>query len=189
MTQFPLASDANADDVLSFWFEETKPYQWYRRDKAFDHLCAARFSVLHKAAASGALDVWRAKPRNALARIIILDQFSRNMFRDTPQAFAFDILALDAARDAIARRFDLLFPSNMQAFFLMPYMHAESPSVQEDSVRLFKTRHRGGGNLSFAVEHRDIVRRFGRFPHRNNILGRASTPEEIQFLKAGGFNP
>ena len=183
------ASQENADAVLAFWFDETKPYQWYRRDPGFDRHCRDRFGALHKAAASGALDAWRAKPRNALARIIILDQFSRNIFRDTPNAFAFDGLALAAARDAVARRFDLLFPPSMQSFFLMPFMHAEDRAVQEESVRLFKTRNRGAGNLSYAVEHLDIVRRFGRFPHRNRILGRASTAAEIQFLKHGGFNP
>ncbi len=182
-------TDARADAVLAFWFHETKPFQWYRRDPAFDLLCATRFGALHEAAANGALNVWRAKPRTALARIIILDQFSRNMFRDTPGAFAFDPLALSAARDALARRFDLLFPPNVQQFFLMPFMHAEDLSVQEDSVRLFKTRQRGGGNLSFAIDHRNIVRHFGRFPHRNNILRRRSTPDEVQFLARGGFNP
>ncbi len=187
--QARLVSQENADAVLSFWFDETKPYQWYRRDPAFDRHCGSRFGALHKAAADGALDVWRVKPRNALARIIILDQFSRNIFRDTPNAFAFDGLALAAARDAVARRFDLLFPPNMQAFFLMPFMHAEDLSVQEESVRLFKSRSRGAGNLSYAIQHRDIVRRFGRFPHRNRILKRTSTPAEIQFLKRGGFNP
>lgn len=187
--RFPLASDQNADAVLSFWFAETKPYQWYRRDPAFDAACMRRFDALHEAAANGALDIWRAKPRTALARIIILDQFSRNMFRDTPGAFAFDPMALIAARDAVGRRFDLLFTPNVQQFFLMPFMHAEDLSVQETSVQLFKTRQRGGGNLSYAIDHRDIVARFGRFPHRNRILGRRSAPEEIQFLKAGGFNP
>lgn len=187
--RFPLASDDNADAVLSFWFTETRPYQWYRRDPAFDTACAQRFGALHEAAAGGGLDAWRAKPRNALARIIILDQFSRNMFRDTPGAFAFDPLALAAARDALARRFDFLFPPNMRAFFMMAFMHGEKLSVQEESVRLFKTRQNGAGSLSYAIDHRDILRRFGRFPHRNRILGRRSTAEEIQFLKAGGFNP
>ena len=184
-----LAAQENADAVLSFWFDETKPFQWYRRDPIFDRLCADRFGELHKAAVDGALDAWRAKPRNALARIIVLDQFPRNIFRDTPGAFASDGLALAAARDAVKRRFDLLFQPRMQSFFLMPFMHAEDLSVQEESVRLFETRQRGGLNRSYAIEHRDIVRRFGRFPHRNHILGRVSTPGEIQFLKSGGFNP
>ena len=153
--EFPTASDKNADAVLSFWFTETKPYQWYRRDPSFDATCARRFGALHAAAADGALDAWRAKPRNALARIIILDQFSRNMFRDTPGAFAFDPLALTAARDALARRFDLLFPPNMQAFFMMPFMHGEDLSVQEECVRLFKTRQNGASNLAYAIDHRE----------------------------------
>ena len=182
-------TDAAAEDVLAFWFEETRPAQWFRRDKTFDALCARRFGGLHEAATAGALDVWRAKPRNALARIIVLDQFSRNIYRDDPRAFAQDAAALDAARDAVRRRFDMLFPPSWQAFFLMPFMHAEDLSAQEESVRYFMTRHPGAGNLSYAIEHRNIIRRFGRFPHRNKVFGRISTPEEIQFLKRGGFNP
>ncbi|MEO1250767.1 MAG: DUF924 family protein [Pseudomonadota bacterium] len=181
--------NAYAEDVLSFWFEETKPSQWYRRDARFDALCRRRFGPLLAAARDGALDVWRASPRPALARIIILDQFSRNIYRDDSRAFAQDPLALSAARDAVARRFDLLFPQRMQAFFLMPFMHAEDMAAQDLSVRYFMTRHPGAGNLSYAIDHRDIIDRFGRFPHRNRILGRRSTPEEIQFLKRGGFNP
>lgn len=182
-------SDTVAEDVLTFWFRESKPAQWYRRSKSFDDEIGARFGAIHQAAATGAFDAWRAKPRTALARIIVLDQFSRNMFRDDRRAFAQDPLALAAAQDAVSRRFDLLFPAKMQAFFLMPFMHAEDLSAQEDSVRHFKTRQRGAGNLSYAIEHRDIVKRFGRFPHRNKVLGRKSTPAEIQYLKSGGFNP
>lgn len=187
--RYPAVSDKNADAVLSFWFEESKPAQWFRRDSAFDAICAKRFGAPHKAAANGDLDAWSAKPRTALARILILDQFSRNIYRDKAKAFAFDPLALAAARDAVARRFDFLFPPKSQAFFLMPYMHAEDLAVQEECVQIFKTRQRGAANLPYAIQHRDIVKRFGRFPHRNKVLGRASTPEEIQFLKRGGFNP
>lgn len=186
---WPAANSANAKDVLSFWFEETKPRQWYRRDSAFDATCARRFGALLEAAKTGALDVWRASPQMALARIIILDQFSRNIYRDDPRAFAQDPLALAAAQDAVTRRFDMIFPARKQAFFLMPFMHADSLAMQEVSVRHFKTRHRGNENLPYAVEHWKIIQRFGRFPHRNAILGRVSSPAEIQFLKNGGFNP
>lgn len=186
----PLRPDADhAEAVLDFWFGQSKPGQWYQRDAAFDREIKRRFSDLHKAAKDGALDVWRAAPRHALARIIILDQFSRNLYRDDPRAFTQDDMALMAARDALARRFDLLFAPDAQAFFLMPFMHSEDIDVQEMCVRLFKTRQPGAGNLPYALEHRDIIARFGRFPHRNGVLGRQSTPAEKQFLARGGFNP
>ncbi len=182
------AADA-AEAILHFWFVEAKPYQWFRRDKAFDQTIRERFGALHKAAKARRLDVWRAHPRQSLALIILLDQFSRNLYRDDARAFAQDPLALSFARDALRRRFDQLYAPREQAFFYMPFMHAEDLSVQEECVRLFKARLPATGNLSYAIEHRDIVKRFGRFPHRNKVLGRASTPEEIAFLKAGGFNP
>ena len=179
----------SANDVLTFWFEATKPSQWYRRDHAFDREIENHFSKLHDAAANGTLDTWQSEPQSALARIIILDQFSRNIFRDDPRAFAVDDLALAAARDAITRDFDLQFPEQQQAFFLMPFMHAETLSVQKESVQHFTNRQPGRSNLSYAIEHHDIIEKFGRFPHRNKILGRQSTPEEIQYLETGGFNP
>ncbi|MHA7872951.1 MAG: DUF924 family protein [Hyphococcus sp.] len=182
-------TNAAAEDILSFWFEETKPYQWYRRDARFDALCQARFGALHAAAREGRIDVWRAHPRQALALIILLDQISRNLYRDDPRAFAQDAMALAAAREAIGRRFDQRYAPRERAFFYMPFMHAEDVSVQEECVALFKARLPGTGNVSYAIEHRDIVKRFGRFPHRNRILGRAPTPAEIQFLRSGGFNP
>ena len=180
---------ATAEAVLNFWFVETRPYQWFRRDAAFDAVCAQRFSGLHAAARTGALDAWRAHPRHALARILILDQFSRNLYRDDPRAFAQDGLAVDAAEDAVRRRFDQLYPPKERAFFYMPFMHSEDLAVQERSVALFKARLPGTMNMPYALEHWRIVKRYGRFPHRNRILGRRSTPAEIAFLKAGGFNP
>jgi len=146
-----------------------------------------RFSALHKAAVAGRLDAWRAHPRHALALIILLDQFSRNMFRDDPRSFAQDKLALDVARGAITRRYDRLYGSRERAFFYMPFMHCEDLDVQGKSVTLFKARCMD--NITHAYEHHDIIKRFGRFPHRNKVLGRISTPVEIAFLKAGGFNP
>jgi len=183
----PRPTSRNAQNVLSFWFEDTKPYQWYRRDLTFDQLIRDHFGALHEAANAGRLDAWRAHPRYALALIILLDQFSRNMFRDDPRSFAQDSRALDAARDAIHRRFDWLHPPQMRAFFYMPFMHAEDLDVQEESVALFKARCMD--NITHACDHHDIIKRFGRFPHRNKILGRKSTPAEVAFLKAGGFNP
>ncbi|MEO1137383.1 MAG: DUF924 family protein [Pseudomonadota bacterium] len=182
-------TNENGDAVLDFWFEETKPYQWFRRDDGFDAVCAHRFGALHEAARKGRLDVWRAHPRYALSLIIILDQFSRNIYRDTPLAFAQDGQALAVAREAIGRRFDRLTDDKRRAFFYMPFMHAETLPVQQESVRLFTAQMPGTMNLPFAIEHRNIVKRFGRFPHRNKIFGRVSTPDEIAFLNAGGFNP
>lgn len=179
----------NAEAVLSFWFGETKPYQWFRRDGTFDRTVRARFGALHEAAGAGRLNVWRAHPRHSLSLILILDQFSRNIWRDDPRAFTWDAHALRIAREALRRRFDMLVNDRKKAFFYMPFMHSEDLSVQEETVRLFKAQLPGAMNLPYAIEHRDIIARFGRFPHRNRILGRQSTPEEIAFLKAGGFNP
>lgn len=182
-------TNQNGEAVLCFWFEETKPYQWFRRDDKFDAAIARRFGALHEAAANGALEVWRAHPRYALSLILILDQFSRNLYRDTPKAFAQDVHALNVAREALARHFDRLVDDKRRAFFYMPFMHAENLSVQEECVALFKARLPATMNAPFAIEHRDIVKRFGRFPHRNDTFGRRSTPDEIRFLRHGGFNP
>lgn len=182
-------TNTNGDAVLRFWFEESKPYQWFRRDDAFDAAIKARFGALYRAASEGRLEVWRAHPVYSLSLIILLDQFSRNLFRGDPRTFAQDDHALAVAREAITRRFDQLVHAKRRAFFYMPFMHAESLAVQGESVDLFKARLPSTMNVPFAIEHRDIVKRFGRFPHRNNVLGRTSTPDEIAFLKAGGFNP
>ncbi|WDI32299.1 DUF924 domain-containing protein [Hyphococcus flavus] len=179
----------NAERILSFWFEDTKPYQWFRRDAVFDAKIRRRFGALHEAAKAGKLDAWRAHSRHSLSLIILLDQFSRNIYRDDARAFAQDRQALDVAREAIRRRFDKLYSARERAFFYMPFMHSEDMSVQDECVALFKSQLPSTMNVPYAIEHRDIVKRFGRFPHRNHILGRASAPEEIAFLKAGGFNP
>lgn len=180
---------AAAESILTFWFEEAKPYQWFRRDDDFDAEIARRFAHYVAAAKAGHLDVWRAHPRYSLALIILLDQFSRNLFRDTPRAFAQDAQALEIAREAIRRRHDKLADDRTKAFYYMPFMHAEDLNVQIESVALFKAHLPSTMNMPFAIEHYEIVRDYGRFPHRNKILGRESTQAEIAFLKAGGFNP
>jgi len=188
----PLQGQSGADAaeaILKFWFEETKPYQWFRRDLEFDARIRTRFSALHQSSISGALDGWSENPRPALARIILLDQFSRNIFRDDPRAFAHDHLALEAAQDAIARGHDKSFDAKERAFFYMPFMHCEDLASQERCVELTKERLPGSTNESHAIEHCDIIKKFGRFPHRNKVLGRVSTAAEIEFLKTGGFNP
>ena len=178
-----------ADAIFSFWFEQSKPWQWFRRDPSFDAVIVERFGPLHEAATAGKLNVWRSHPRHALSFIILLDQFSRNMFRGSAQTFAADGIALNAAREAIWRRYDQLYAPRERAFFYMPFMHAEDLVVQNECVNLFNARMPDSGNLHHATQHRDIVARFGRFPHRNKVLGRQSTPEEISYLKSGGFNP
>ena len=182
-------TNAAGEAIFNFWFVESKPYQWFRRDRKFDQTIKQRFGALHKAATLGHLDAWRAHPRFSLSLIILLDQFSRNMFRDDPRTFAHDAQALDIAREAIRRRFDRIVEAKRRSFFYMPFMHAESLSVQRESVALFKARLPGTMNMPFAIEHFEIIRRFGRFPHRNKIFGRVSSPAEIASLKAGGFNP
>lgn len=177
-----------ADDVLRFWFVESGRKKWFRGGPRFDAEIRARFSAHYAAASAGLLDHWRASPNSALALLIILDQFSRNMFRRDARAFAADPLARLVAGGAIARRFDRIAPAEARAFFYLPFMHSESLADQQRSVALFKAAMPGSSNLPHAIERAQIVRRFGRFPHRNEVLGRCSTPEEIAYLRDGGFS-
>lgn len=175
--------------VLEFWFKEAGPRKWFWTSASFDDEIRKRFSQLHAEACAGRLDAWRVRPGGALALIIILDQFSRNLFRGRAQAYAYDEKARYLSNDAIGRRFDMIAPIARQPFFYMTYMHSENLADQDKCVALFKTRMPGSSNLRHAQEHRDIIARFGRFPHRNPIMGRTMRPEEATFLKAGGFNP
>ncbi len=184
----PLAG-ATAEAIHTFWFEEAKPEQWFVRDPAFDKIICERFNAAHQAACDGRLDDWRSDPRDALALILLLDQFSRNIYRDDARAFAQDALALELAKQALGRGFDQQRPDKEKDFFYMPFMHSENLAAQEQSVALFKAKLPASDNLRYAIEHHEIIARFGRFPHRNKLLGRQSTPEEIAFLGAGGFNP
>lgn len=177
------------EDVLNFWFEETRPAQWWRRDAEFDAACARRFGPLHQKAAAGELDDWLGAPRSALALVILLDQFSRNFHRDRPAAFANDARARAVAEAAIDRGFDLEVPERERAFFYMPFEHSEDLADQDRAVALFAERCPGSDYLRHAEEHRAVIRRFGRFPHRNAALGRLSTQDEIKFLEDGGFSP
>ncbi|WCM88727.1 DUF924 family protein [Acidovorax sp. NCPPB 3576] len=174
-----------ARHVLTFWFEESTPQQWFAKDDTFDAAIRKRFADLHHEAAQAALWAWRATPQGRLAEVIVLDQFSRNLHRASAQAFAQDGMALVLAQEAIAARADAVLPEAWRAFLYMPYMHSESAAVQAQSVALF-TQLGHANNLDFAVRHRDIVARFSRFPHRNAVLGRTSTPEETAFLREPG---
>ncbi len=177
--------DSSLEAVLSFWFTETSPKQWWKVDTAFDAEVRRRFGTLHHSAQLGELWEWRKQPRGRLAEIIVLDQFSRNMFRGTPQAFASDAMALALAQEAVAGGHDASLAPKERGFLYMPYQHSESRKVQQESVRLFKALD-AAEQYDFALRHKAIVDRFGRFPHRNDILGRQSTNEELEFLKQPG---
>ena len=175
----------DAEAVLRFWFEETTPKQWFAVDAAFDALIAERFGALLQAASQGELAHWRDSIRGRLAEIIVLDQFSRNVYRGTAQAFAQDAQALVLAQEAVAATLDRALPPPQRAFLYLPYMHSESAVNQQQSVQLFDQPGLED-NYRFALHHRDIIERFGRYPHRNAQLGRVSTPEELAFLQQPG---
>ncbi len=174
-----------AHDVLDFWFRQSTPEQWFRKDDTFDEAIRTRFSALHARAAQGELCGWRQDAAGRLAEVIVLDQFSRNLLRGSAQSFAQDGMALVLAQEAIARGLDDDLPPEQRAFLYMPFMHSESAAIQAESVRLF-TALGQANNLDYARQHQVIVERFGRFPHRNVVLGRESTPEEAEFLKQPG---
>lgn len=173
------------NDVLNFWFEEITPTQWWKKDADFDQLCRQRFLDLHRQAMQGELFEWRASGEGRLAEIIILDQFSRNIFRDTPAAFASDAIALILAQEAVHSGADQELTAERRTFLYMPYMHSESAKIHQEAVRLFSDLGRPE-NLEFELKHKKIIDRFGRYPHRNEILGRVSSAAELDFLQQPG---
>jgi uncharacterized protein (DUF924 family) len=170
------------DDVIHFWFEELTPADWFKKDDALDATIKTRFEKAYWAATRNELFSWRRTHQGRLSEIIILDQFSRNMFRDDPQAFAFDQLAVCLALEAIDRKVDQQLPIHQRKFIYMPLMHSESLLIHEVAVNKFEQPGLED-NLRYEHLHRDIIQRFGRYPHRNAVLGRASTAEEEAFLK------
>jgi uncharacterized protein (DUF924 family) len=187
-----VAADDDFREVLDFWFgvpPGKARAEWFRKDAAFDAGIRARFGALHARAAGGELEAWRGAADSMLALIVVLDQFSRNMYRDDPRAFAQDAHALACANEALARGDDHgLLPVQRQ-FVYMPLEHSESLADQDRCVRLMESLEafeETRGLAEWAEKHRAIVRRFGRFPHRNAVLGRATTPEEAEFLKQPG---
>lgn len=171
-------------DVVAFW-RDAGPDRWFAKDDAFDQRFHALCLPLHEAAARGALDSWRATPEGALALVLLLDQFPRNCFRGTARMFATDAAARAVASEAIEAGHDRAVEPALRVFFYLPFEHSESLEDQERSVALMAPLD--AQSRSFAEVHRDIIRRFGRFPHRNALLGRATTPEEQRFLDEGGF--
>lgn len=174
-----------ADDVLHFWFEEIAPGQHFATDAALDAVIRQRFGRAWEAARYCELWTWRATPRGRLAEILVLDQFSRNLHRGSPLAFAQDGLALALAQELVAGQHDRGLPAAERAFAYMPYMHSESLAIHDQAMLLFNQPGLEN-NLHFEVRHRDIIARFGRYPHRNAALGRASTPDEAAFLSEPG---
>ncbi len=170
------------DEVIQFWFEEVGPDRHFVKDITLDKEIKDRFEKTYWEILDGTHDSLLKSAEGSLALVIVLDQFARNMFRDTPQAFAEDNLALQFAKKAIDSGFDQVISSEKQRFFYMPFMHSEDSLVHEEAVKLFEAL----GNeltLKYEIMHKDIIDRFGRYPHRNKILGRESTPEELEFLE------
>ena len=172
-------------DVLAFW-RAAGPDKWFAKDDAFDAEIAARFGALWRAAANNELASWETTPEGALALVIVLDQFPRNMFREQARTYETDAVARAVADRALTRGFDREVPQLERRFFYLPFMHSEILADQERCLLL--ARALGDDEVTkYAEIHTDIVRRFGRFPHRNSMLGRATTPDEQAFLDAGGF--
>ena len=183
----------DAQDVLAFWFDPACEALWFGRDEAFDASIRARFGALHEAAARGELDRWVALPESWLALLLVLDQFSRNLHRDQPRAFACDARAQRIALEGIAQGFDQRLPPAWRVFAYLPLEHAESLALQERSVALtaslceaFPGEAVYANYLDYARRHQQVIARFGRFPHRNAVLGRASTAEEQHYLAQPG---
>ncbi len=182
-----------AQAVLDFWFDDAGQKAWFKLDPAFDEKVRAEFEELAKQKADeierDGGSSWEKRAFSALALIILLDQFPRNMYRDQPASFAWDHLALGAAEHAIDKGFDLQMPEPARSFFYMPYMHSESVADQKRCVELTETRLEESGTANHARKHCEVIERFGRFPHRNRLLGRLCTPEEEKFLADGGYAP
>ena len=171
--------------IINFWFEEIDSAMRWKKDAGFDALLVERFAVVHARARRCELFDWRKEPQGRLAEIIVLDQFSRNMFRDSAQAFATDPLSLALAQEAIAVGANGPLNPVEKSFLYMPFMHSESLVIHEMAVELFSEKGLES-NLDFEFRHKRIIEKFGRYPHRNALLGRKSTPEEIKFLTKPG---
>lgn len=173
------------NDVLNFWFEEIEPKAWWAADPEFDQQIKTRFLPVLQQATRGELYSWRRQARGRLAEVIVLDQFSRNVYRGKPAAFAQDGMALALAQEAVLAEAHLALSPVKRSFLYMPFMHSESSAIHEWAEQLFRDNGLEN-NYTFELRHKEIIDRFGRYPHRNNILGRDSSDEEIEFLKQPG---
>jgi uncharacterized protein (DUF924 family) len=171
--------------ILDFWFDEIDSALWWKKDDSFDALLVERFSDVYKQATRCELFEWRKQPEGRLAEIIVLDQFSRNMFRDTAEAFAYDAMSLTLSQEAVTCGADLELKPQQRAFLYMPFMHSESLQIHEIAVELFRQEDMQN-HLEFELSHKRIIEKFGRYPHRNKILGRTSSAEEVESLTRPG---
>ena len=174
---------AQLQSVIEFWFSDRVKEKWWDKDTEFDQEIKAKFLNLHRELANQNLDQYLNSAESALAVVIVLDQFSRNMFRDSAESFAYDEKALKFSQSALAQGLDQKLADDKVAFLYMPFMHSENIDDHEKAVQLFSSRKALENNLKFEYAHKKIIDRFGRYPHRNETLGRESTPEEIEFLK------
>ncbi|HBR00066.1 MAG TPA: DUF924 domain-containing protein [Cyanobacteria bacterium UBA11691] len=172
-------------EIIEFWFDQIDPKQWWKKDESLDLLIRDRFGQIHNQATLCELYPWRTDPLGRLAEIIILDQFSRNIYRNQALAFAFDSLALALAQEAISGQTNRYLTIEQKSFLYLPFMHSESLRIHEIAVELF-SQPGLESNLQFEYRHKEIIEKFGRYPHRNDLLGRLSTPEETKFLQQPG---
>jgi len=172
-------------EILRFWFEEINPAQWWSKDDALDKLITERFADIHVSATRCELFEWRKYDRGRLAEIIVLDQFSRNMYRNSPLSFAHDSLALALSQEAVSAKADETLGHAERNFLYMPFMHSESLRIHEVAIDLFRNKGTQS-SLDFEIRHKRIIEKFGRYPHRNSILCRESTAQEVEFLKQPG---
>jgi uncharacterized protein (DUF924 family) len=174
-------------DIITFWFKDTRPQQWFVKDEKFDKKIAKRFLALHSQVSKGEKESWRKSTKGRLAEIIVLDQFSRNLFRGKPESFAYDNMALALAQEAIRTGAEKKLSQIERRFLYMPYMHSESKIIHIQAMRLFGSLT-DKDSQTYEIAHKKIIEKFGRYPHRNSILGRVSTPEELEFISTNeGF--
>jgi len=176
---------ATSVEVVSFW-RHAGDERWFEKDDDFDRTVTSRFLTTYEAASHGELRAWEANAEGALALVIVLDQFPRNMFRGSAGAFATDPLARTVADRALAQGFDKMTEQSLRQFFYLPFMHSELLDDQNRCLQLYES-YGDANSLQYAITHRDIILKFGRFPHRNQVLGRSTTPAEEEFLRSGGF--
>ncbi|MDF1646955.1 MAG: DUF924 domain-containing protein [Legionellaceae bacterium] len=170
-----------ADNILDFWFNQLTPEQWWKKDIELDQLITSQFSLIHHQAVQGELSTWRETAEGSLAEVIILDQFSRNMFRNIPKSFAYDGMALVLSQEAVRQKLEQQLSVLERSFLYMPFMHSESLHIHQQALHLFSEPGLEQ-TLAFEKQHFEIIKRFGRYPHRNDILQRVSTEEEKHFL-------
>lgn len=175
----------NYHEIIDFWFEVLTPSQWLKADEALDLKITEKYIALHASVSAGELSYWRLEPWGRLAEIIVLDQFSRNIYRDDPKSFVSDPMALALAQECIRGNYHKNFSAIHKQFLYMPFMHSESKIIHNTALLLFSERGLEE-SLDYELKHKEIIERFGRFPHRNEILGRQSSTEEVQFLHENG---